>query len=57
MNYDDLPKCCRACLQLDFDGDEYSTYWYCDGGIFWPMRKQSCKKQKLRKPRPDPGKE
>jgi hypothetical protein len=46
-----FPSCCGKCIHLDNDYDEYQdkTYWYCGEGIWFPTKKQTCKKQKLRK--------
>lgn len=47
----DLPACCQNCHNLDGDYNEWSDVhaWYCLKNIWWPDKKQTCKKQDPRK--------
>lgn len=42
------PSCCSGCLFLDWEWSEYTdiTFYYCIKNIWWPWRKQTCKKRK-----------
>ena len=44
----DIPDCCKNCIRLDSDYSEWheTTYWYCRLNLFFPTKKQTCKKQK-----------
>jgi hypothetical protein len=47
MRYDELPICCRNCKLLDSDYSEWSdmTFWFCVKNLWFPTKKQTCKKQ------------
>jgi hypothetical protein len=42
-----MPKCCKECLNLDYEWSEWShtTFYYCLKNVWWPTKKQTCKKQ------------
>ena len=41
-----IPKCCRNCHNLDWDVDYFdTTYHYCKKNVWFPTKKQTCKKQ------------
>lgn len=44
------PGCCYECRHLDNEWDEYQgrTYWFCSLNIFFPRKKNSCKRQERR---------
>jgi len=48
MRYFEIPDCCKKCQNLEDDWSEYSlsTIYYCMLNIWFPTKKQSCKKQK-----------
>ena len=40
------PKCCRNCQNFDCDVDYFdTTYHYCKKNVWFPTKKQTCKKQ------------
>ncbi len=43
-----MPDCCNNCQHFDWDWSEYSgkTYVYCALNIWFPTKKNTCKKQK-----------
>lgn len=46
------PECCRNCRHIASDSDgfstTYDTFFYCELGIFLPVKKKSCKRQEKR---------
>lgn len=44
--YVELPQCCRNCQNYEWDGDDYVTWRFCALNIRFPVKKQSCKRQK-----------
>jgi hypothetical protein len=53
MRFDNLPACCRKCHNLDSEYSELSemSFWYCEKNVWWPHKKQTCKKQRPYKDR------
>lgn len=45
----DFPDCCKDCQNFDSTYSEMSdiNYYYCVLNIWWPYKKQTCKKQRL----------
>lgn len=45
------PDCCGDCHHLDSDYSEYQdkTFYFCRKNVFFPTKKQTCKKQKITK--------
>jgi hypothetical protein len=42
----DVPTCCRECMNFEADYDEgYLNGYWCKLNIFFPYKKQCCKKQ------------
>ena len=48
MRHSELPQCCSNCLYLEDAFNELSdtTCWYCERGVFFPVKKQTCAKQR-----------
>ena len=46
--YQDLPLCCLNCHNLDYIDSEISmtSFPYCDIGLWFPVKKKTCKRQK-----------
>ena len=51
LNTFELPLCCRKCVHYNWDPsyDGWTRLPYCELNIFFPTKKKSCKRQKLRK--------
>jgi hypothetical protein len=43
----ELPACCQNCQNYDWDYNEWSDSYgyYCLKNVWWPLKKQTCKKQ------------
>ena len=42
-----IPKCCEDCRFLEYDcfREKCPPFYYCLKNIWWPVRKQTCKKR------------
>lgn len=41
------PECCQNCRHFNSEYSEWSneTYYYCYKNVWWPTKKQTCKKK------------